>query len=90
MTEIHEEYWTKRDGTRIAVGDMDVEHLRNTLRMIIRKRRERVTRLLLPMMTDEELSDKYWENMTRNPLWGNNEPVFGRDEPDDDDIVKGD
>lgn len=24
-----EEFWTKRDGTRIAVGDMDVDHLRN-------------------------------------------------------------
>lgn len=34
---MQEEYWTKRDGTKIAVGDMDIEHLRNTLRMLIRK-----------------------------------------------------
>lgn len=36
-----EEYWTRRDGTKIAVGDMDVDHLRNALRMILRNRRER-------------------------------------------------
>lgn len=39
---MEEEYWTKRDGTKIAVGDMDVEHLRNTLRMILRQRRRAV------------------------------------------------
>ncbi len=36
-----EEYWIRRDGTKIAVGDMDVDHLRNTLRMIIRNVRRR-------------------------------------------------
>jgi hypothetical protein len=41
MTQITEEYWTKRDGTRIAVGDMDIDHLRNALRMIIRNHRRR-------------------------------------------------
>jgi hypothetical protein len=29
-------YWTMRDGTKISVDDMDINHLRNTLKMIIR------------------------------------------------------
>lgn len=29
-------YWTMKDGTKISVDDMDVNHLRNTLKMIIR------------------------------------------------------
>lgn len=37
-----EEYWTRRDGSRIAVGNMDVDHLRNALRMTIRRARRRL------------------------------------------------
>lgn len=36
-----EQYWTTLDGTKIAVGDMSESHLRNTLRMIIRKSQEK-------------------------------------------------
>ena len=32
-----EQYWTTKDGTKIAVGDMSVDHLRNVLRMLIRE-----------------------------------------------------
>lgn len=32
-----DEFWTCRDGRKIAVGDMDESHVRNTLRMILRK-----------------------------------------------------
>jgi hypothetical protein len=55
-----EEFWTKRDGTRIAVGDMDVEHLQNTLRMIIRNNRRLVEKheeLAFPEMTYFEWED---------------------------------
>jgi hypothetical protein len=31
-------YWTMRDGTKISVDDMDINHLRNTLKMIIRNK----------------------------------------------------
>ena len=34
------EYWTQKDGTKISVDDMSVEHLRNTLKMIIRRSRD--------------------------------------------------
>ena len=36
-----EEYWRTKDGQLIAVKDMDDNHLRNVLRMLIRKERER-------------------------------------------------
>lgn len=29
-------YWTMKNGQKISVDDMDVQHLRNTLKMIIR------------------------------------------------------
>ena len=31
-------YWTMRNGRRIDVDDMDIDHLRNTLKMILRSR----------------------------------------------------
>lgn len=36
-----DEIWTTRDGRKIAVGDMTEEHARNTLRLVIRRIRER-------------------------------------------------
>lgn len=36
-----DEIWIKRDGTPIAVGDMTLDHLQATLRMILRLRRKR-------------------------------------------------
>ena len=35
-----EEYWTTKKGERIAVGDMDEDHVRNCLRMLIRREEE--------------------------------------------------
>ena len=29
-------FWTKKDGTKIDIDDMDIEHLRNTLKMVVR------------------------------------------------------
>lgn len=33
-------YWKMRNGKLISVDDMDINHLRNTLKMIIRKSNE--------------------------------------------------
>ena len=33
-------YWRMKDGRLISVDDMDVQHLRNTLKMIIRNNEE--------------------------------------------------
>lgn len=45
-------YWTMKDGEKIDIDEMDINHLRNTLKMIIReaekekKRVERQNKLL--------------------------------------------
>jgi len=36
-----DEIWTMKDGTRIAVGDMEERHVRNALRMVLRQHRKR-------------------------------------------------
>ena len=33
-------YWTMKNGQKISVDDMDINHLRNTLKMIIRNNEE--------------------------------------------------
>lgn len=33
-------YWTQKNGQQIDVDDMDINHLRNTLKMIIRNQRK--------------------------------------------------
>lgn len=33
---MNDEYWIRRDGTKIKIDDMDIGYLRNTLKMIIR------------------------------------------------------
>jgi len=35
-----EEYWITKNGEAIAVGDMDEDHVRNCLRMLIRRQEE--------------------------------------------------
>lgn len=66
MTEVREEYWTMRDGRKIVVGDMDVDHLRNTLRMLIRKARKArassVARAALAEALDS-MTQFEWEDM---------------------------
>jgi hypothetical protein len=44
--ELNDEYWTTQDGRRIAVGEMNVEHLRNVLRMILRNRQREAAKLI--------------------------------------------
>lgn len=33
-------YWTTRDGKRVDVDEMDCQHLRNTLKMLLRNKQE--------------------------------------------------
>jgi hypothetical protein len=38
-------YWTMCNGKKISVDDMDIDHLRNTLKMILRKVKPESVRL---------------------------------------------
>jgi chorismate mutase len=40
MATFHEEYWKTKDGRTIAVADMSEEHVRNALRVCIRRIRQ--------------------------------------------------
>lgn len=58
-----DEYWRQKDGSMIAVGDMDDQHVRNTLRLILRHaRRRREYDEVVDNRLDEEIwrSDKDW------------------------------
>src|ERR1700722_3477963 len=55
-----DEVWTMRDGTTIAVGDMDEGHVRNALRMVLRKaRRATEKRDRLAAMTRRVMEEAY-------------------------------
>jgi hypothetical protein len=42
-------YWKQRNGELISIDDMDINHLRNTLKMIIRKHKDNLEK------------EKYWK-----------------------------
>lgn len=54
-------YWTMRDGSKIDVDKMDVNHLRNVLKMLIRVANKK-DRLIIHA-TDEDLQDS---NITKS------------------------
>ncbi len=63
-----DEIWTMRDGTKIAVSDMEESHVRNALRMVIRKTRRRLARKFENYeMTVGEAQDKL-SNLAWNDL----------------------
>jgi hypothetical protein len=55
--EMSDEVWTTRDGTRIAVGDMSEGHVRNALRMLLRKRRVRLAQMYPPFAIEDNVSE---------------------------------
>lgn len=46
-------YWTMKNGTKINVDDMSIEHLRNTLKMIIKNNQS------VPKKSPNNISDAY-------------------------------
>ena len=42
MINMEKIYWTTKNGHKILVDDMDIDHLRNTLKMIIRNQAKSV------------------------------------------------
>lgn len=54
-------YWTMKNGEKISVDDMDINHLRNTLKMIIRNRQKRLDEESDFDDTDDITFDPYWD-----------------------------
>ena len=52
----NEELWAPRGRTAMRVGDMDERHVRNALRMVIRKRREARQRIIAVQTALNELT----------------------------------
>lgn len=48
-------YWTMKDGTKINVDDMSIEHLRNTLKMILRNIDNAITKTKLEAKKSKEI-----------------------------------
>ena len=78
MTMHNEVYWTMKDGTKIKVDDMDIVHLRNTLKMIIRNN-QRVVVAPRPkfqlngdianMMIDSAIDNEIFEAQEFDEIW---------------------
>lgn len=78
MTMHNEVYWTMKDGTKIKVDDMDIVHLRNTLKMIIRNN-QRVVVAPRPkfqlngdianMMIDSAIDNEIFEAQEFDEAW---------------------
>jgi hypothetical protein len=60
---LQEEIWVCRDGRRLRVGEMSLEHLQNTLRLLIRTHRKN-RELAASLKT---LSEMYGDEGARGP-----------------------
>ena len=49
-------YWTMKNGQQISVDDMDIDHLRNTLKMIIRNSQKKQTKPKYEIEVNGELA----------------------------------
>ena len=64
----HDEVWNCRDGRKIPVGEMDIDHVRNVLRMLIRSKRRADRRKALAAAIiekayeeNERFMSEFWE-----------------------------
>lgn len=55
-------YWTMRNGESISVDDMDLNHLRNTLKMIIRNNQKRVVKPTIPFKLNGDMANEFNES----------------------------
>lgn len=60
-------YWTMKDGNKIDVDEMSIEHLRNTLKMIIRQTSSYPKSCPTTIEEADSLSD--YEAMRQDNLW---------------------
>jgi hypothetical protein len=49
-------YWTMKNGKKISVDDMDINHLRNTLKMIIRNVNKKTSKKRITVQINGEIA----------------------------------
>ena len=56
-------YWTMKNGQKIDVDQMDIQHLRNTLKMLIRAKRAQSTPIKPKFEVHGEMAQNFLEQM---------------------------
>lgn len=56
-------YWTMKNGQKIDVDQMDIQHLRNTLKMLIRAKRAQSTPVKPKFEIHGEIAQNFLEQM---------------------------
>lgn len=56
-------YWTMKNGQKIDVDQMDIQHLRNTLKMLIRAKRAQSTPVKPKFEIHGEMAQNFLEQM---------------------------
>ena len=63
-------YWTMRDGSKISVDDMDVNHLRNVLKMILRNIEQKKTVKRTEVKLNGEIAQSMIDDAMEQELYG--------------------
>ena len=62
-------YWTTKDGTKVDVDQMDVQHLRNVLKMLLRKQQPQLqlAQTRTPIVEIKPMTQAKWDEQEN--LW---------------------
>lgn len=64
-----DEIWTTRDERKIPVGEMEDSHVRNTLRMLLRRRRRKYERAVQLIAKDENMPPSLYVDPPYDEMW---------------------
>jgi hypothetical protein len=69
VEKVQDEMWIARDGRKLLVGEMDEDHVRNALRMILRARRR--AKQLHQLQKSLDFFRKLADELDDDRIWGN-------------------
>ena len=71
-------YWTMKNGQKIDVDTMDIQHLRNTLKMLIRAKRAQSTPVKPKFEIHGEMAQNFLEQMIEEDYYDPRDDWFER------------
>lgn len=71
-------YWTMKNGQKIDVDQMDIQHLRNTLKMLIRAKRAQSTPVKPKFEIHGEMAQNFLEQMIEEDYYDPRDDWFER------------